>query len=538
MLVVPLVRNLLSKTYFPKSSYQTFESGVDHSLSRRDGSLGETVTVFFQTQLKVNASSIKFKSGYSTGIAEYVYVKQQYNNILFANAVTNVAFKNGKVVSFGNLFIQPSKNTLSTPSVPVDSVVLTAEKVLGRTYNNHPTSLEYLVQLDSSVALTHIIQVQNRTANTSYEAFVDVHSGRFISSIDFVSKAVYRVLPMFKQDLTEGFELLQDPQDTTSSPLGWHNDSTFTSTDTSGNNAIVYFDATLSATTSESALGLIFNYTQDPTISLSTQANLDTTRTNMFYIVNTMHDLAFTEAALNFQQTNVNGAGGVGGDRVLAGQSGQMNMYLWDLTDPMRDGALENDIVVHEIMTHGITNRITGGGTGRCLEIVESQGLGVMPWPIASPITDFILGSYVDGGVPIRSLTPPIRHAWYVRPQNPRLRGALISPCQLSDVGEVWANMLHNVHAELVSAHGFSKTARTDPTGSQGNVVFLHLFIDALALQPCQPDFLQARDAIIQADQNRYGGANKCLLWKVFASRGLGIGAVDYTDNFGVPKGC
>jgi hypothetical protein len=48
--------------------------------------------------------------------------------------------------------------------------------------------------------------------------------------------------------------------------------------------------------------------------------------------------------------------------------------------------------------------------------------------------------------------------------------------------------MLHNVHAALVNVHGLSTTARTDPTGSEGNVVFLHLFIDALALQPCQPD--------------------------------------------------
>ena len=48
--------------------------------------------------------------------------------------------------------------------------------------------------------------------------------------------------------------------------------------------------------------------------------------------------------------------------------------------------------------------------------------------------------------------------------------------------------MLHNVHAELIAAHGFSKTARSDASGSEGNVVFLHLFLDSFALQPCQPD--------------------------------------------------
>lgn len=42
---------------------------------------------------------------------------------------------------------------------------------------------------------------------------------------------------------------------------------------------------------------------------------------------------------------------------------------------PQRDGALENDIVVHE-MTHGVTNRMTGGGTGRCLQGTEAGGMG------------------------------------------------------------------------------------------------------------------------------------------------------------------
>jgi extracellular elastinolytic metalloproteinase len=47
--------------------------------------------------------------------------------------------------------------------------------------------------------------------------------------------------------------------------------------------------------------------------------------------------------------------------------------------------------------------------------------------------------------------------------------------------------MLHNVYAALVGEHGFSSTAFTTPDGPEGNVVFLHLMIDALALQPCEP---------------------------------------------------
>jgi len=36
---------------------------------------------------------------------------------------------------------------------------------------------------------------------------------------------------------------------------------------------------------------------------------------------------------------------------------------------------MENDVMIHE-MTHGITNRLTGGGTGRCLQTLEASGLG------------------------------------------------------------------------------------------------------------------------------------------------------------------
>ncbi|KAG8701491.1 hypothetical protein FRC09_005335 [Ceratobasidium sp. 395] len=87
-------------------------------------------------------------------------------------------------------------------------------------------------------------------------------------------------------------------------------------------------------------------------------------------------------------------------------------------------------------------------------------------------------------------------------------------------------------------ASGFSAN-KNDPTGTAGNIVQLHLFIDSLKLQPCNPTFISARNAIIQADANRYGGANKCLLWTAFAKRGLGNGATTTkTDNTALPSGC
>ena len=57
----------------------------------------------------------------------------------------------------------------------------------------------------------------------------------------------------------------------------------------------------------------------------------------------------------------------------------------------------------------------------------------------------------------------------------------------LTDWGFVWANILHYVNEALVEKYGFSTVAMTYPDGSEGNIVFLHLFIDALALQPAEP---------------------------------------------------
>jgi len=43
---------------------------------------------------------------------------------------------------------------------------------------------------------------------------------------------------------------------------------------------------------------------------------------------------------------------------------------------------------------------------------------------------------------------------------------------------------------------------------------------------PTRPSFLNARDGILQADQNLNGGANRCAIWTVFARHGMGVSAV------------
>ncbi|KDR76592.1 hypothetical protein GALMADRAFT_67220 [Galerina marginata CBS 339.88] len=548
------------ETFHPTSTFETFEAGIDHPLSKRAKfSLKDAAIAFVGSRLSKSPASVAFKSGFAGDVSQHAFLTQSHDAVPFANAVANVGFnKDQKVVSFGSSFVTPKTIASSTPTIPLADAIAAAEKALGGKFNNHPATLEFFAKPDNTAVLTHVIQIENDQTGAWVEAFVDAHSGDLISVTDFVSKASYLVLPMQKETLLDGFELLTDPADLVASPLGWHNTGT---ENTTGNNAIA-FKASQTATTGQSSPDLNFVFTQDPNSSPTAQVNIDAARVNAFYVVNTMHDLTyrygFTESSFNFQNSNFN-LGGVGNDRVTIsvqdaagtnnadfatppdGQSGRMRMFLFTSTNPNRDGALENDIVTHE-NTHGVTNRMTGGGTGRCLQTTEAGGMGegwsdtMADWneKTSADVPDYVLGQYViNNPLGIRT--------------HPYSTNAITNPLRYSDlkvrtevhaIGEVWANILHNVYANLVGAHGWSATARTDPTTSEGNVVFLHLFLDALALQPCNPTFLTARNAWIQADVNRYGGANACLLWKAFASRGLGVNAANHTDDTTVPPAC
>ncbi|KAJ8517459.1 hypothetical protein ONZ45_g5342 [Pleurotus djamor] len=563
-----VAQGLKIETFHPASTFETFGAGIDHPLSKRDNpDLEESAVAFIESKLGVAKDAITFKSGFSGEVAKHAFVKQTHDGVPFANAVANVAFNHdNKVVSFGSSFVKPTKIASSTPSISLKDAIVKAEAAIDGTHNDHPPTLEFLAMQDGSAVLTHVIQIQNEEAGTWVEAFIDAHTGELRSITDFVNKASYRVLPITSEILTQGFSTLTDPQDTVASPQGWHSDGTTSTTTTAGNNAIA-FKGTQSSVTSQSSSPLNFVFTQNPSAAPTTQANLDAARTNAFFVVNSVHDLSyrygFTEAAFNFQNNNFN-KGGRGNDRVTIsvqstagtnnadfstppdGQSGAMRLimisfrspvFLWTFTSPQRDGALENDIVVHE-NTHGITNRMTGGGTGRCLQTTEAGGMGegwsdaMADWTekTSSAVADYVMGQYViNDPAGIRS--------------HPYSTSATVNPLRYSSIASlnevhVWANMLHNVYASLVSAHGFSTTARTNPNGTEGNVVFLHLFLDALALQPCNPTLPTARDAWIQADANRFGGANTCLLWRAFASRGLGVGAANHRDSTTVPSGC
>ncbi|KAJ7464297.1 Fungalysin metallopeptidase-domain-containing protein [Mycena galericulata] len=558
-----IVNDVKIEVYHPASTYETFGTGVDHPLRKRGAGLDESSEAFIASHLGIDASNVAVHSSFAGEAASHAYAKQVANGIPFTNAVANVAFNtDDKVVAIGSSFVKPTKIASPTPSVSFDDAKNTAEAALDGTYLSEiPSTLEYFSKDDGSAVLVHALQIRNEDAGTWYNAFVDAHTNTLVSVTDYVAKASYLVLPITKEILTEGFETVGDPADPLASPDGWHSDGTTNTTTTAGNNVLTYKTSTTS-TTKESAAGLVFNYPQDATTSPTKAGNVDASRVNNFYLVNSVHDITyrygFTEAAFNFQNNNF-GLGGKGADRVTAsiqdsagtnnadfatppdGQSGHMRMYLFTSTTPDRDGALENDIPVHE-NTHGVTNRLTGGGTGACLQTTEAGGMGegwsdaMADWTekTSAAVPDYVMGTYVIND-PSGIRTHPYSTSSTV---NPLTYASLATLNEVHDIGEVWANLLHNIYAALVAQYGWSPDSRTNPDGTEGNIVHMHLFIDSLPLQPCNPTFLTARDAWLQADVNRYNGANRCLLWKTFASKGLGVNAANHVNNADIPSDC
>ncbi|CAE6472559.1 unnamed protein product [Rhizoctonia solani] len=559
------------QTYHPEPVFETYGvDGIVQPSSRRGlpSTNEEAAKAFLEKKLGVKPEALSRKSGHSSNNVANEYFRQSINNITIANAVANVALKDNKVVSFGASFVKPKSIAAATPRLTKEQAIIRAETAIGGKYNNLPTSLEYFAKDSDHVVLTHVVQVRNNETDEWYEAFVDADSGELVNVISFMAHASYRVIPFALQNPTDGFQTLVDPQDSVSSPDGWHryrlnfSNTTIITNATSGNNVLVFKSSVTDGLTKQSSAPDNYAYVFNP--ALEPAGNKDAASVNVFYVANMMHDLlyhyGFTESTYNFQYYNY-GKGGTGNDQVYIsvqdsektkfnnanfatpadGINGEMKLYVWNKTTPFRDGAFENDVVIHEY-THGLTSRMTGGGTARCLLTDESRGLGegwsdaladwVRQTSATSAAEDFIMGTYV--------YTKSIRDYPYSTSltTNPLTYGSLQTRTEVHAAGEVWANIWHEIYAALVAKLGFS-TDKRNANGTAGNIVALHLLVDALSLQPCNPTFISARDAVIQADANRYGGTNKCTLWNAFAKRGLGFDATTTkVDSKTVPGDC
>ncbi|KAH6581433.1 hypothetical protein BASA61_009071 [Batrachochytrium salamandrivorans] len=266
------------------------------------------------------------------------------------------------------------------------------------------------------------------------------------------------------------------------------------------------------------------------------------TAANMFHDIT--YQYGFTEQAGNFQKNNFN-KGGKGKDPViidiqssketdsaefstsLDGQPGVLTLCIYTATEPNRDPALDNTILIHEL-THGLSDRLTGGAqTKICMTDTESLGLSEGYSDIVAMIltakpedtrnTIKVIGEYVEGdsrGIRDYPYTTDMRF-------NPLAYKDAVGETNQHRLGEIWATMLWEVYWNFVDAHGFSANLH-DATQKEGNIIFLQLLVGTLMIQPCDPTFISARDAMLAADDAYYDGVHEHLIIKGFFKRGLG----------------
>lgn len=216
-----------------------------------------------------------------------------------------------------------------------------------------------------------------------------------------------------------------------------------------------------------------------------------------------------------------------------------------------RDSDYDSGIIAHEY-GHGVSNRLTGGpGTTSCLGNQEQMGEG---W--SDFLGLFMTTTSANNATEVRGIGtypsfqatngPGIRPYPYTTDMNvnPMTYATISSGVSVPHgVGSVWCTVLWDMYWALVDRYGFDDDLYH---GTGGNNLALRLVQQGMKLQPCSPGFVTGRDGILAADQALTGGANTCLLWEVFARRGLGINASqgssntigDEVEDFTEPSNC
>ena len=230
---------------------------------------------------------------------------------------------------------------------------------------------------------------------------------------------------------------------------------------------------------------------------------------------------------------------------------------------PRRDSDLDSAVIVHEY-GHGISIRLTGGpATNSCLSTPQQGGEGwsdffglvLTAQPHHTASTPRGIGTYLtyeDDLATARGIRPyPYTTDMSVNPQTygHLTTGKLSVP---HGVGSVWATTLWDMYWALVSgvperglpALGFRQDLYDTTSPLAGNQIALRLVMDGLKLQPCDPSFIEARNAILAADQATFGGQYSCYIWWAFARRGMGVNAddgndsLDVSEDFSTPASC
>ncbi len=206
-----------------------------------------------------------------------------------------------------------------------------------------------------------------------------------------------------------------------------------------------------------------------------------------------------------------------------------------DLTGPkFLDGDFDNGIIAHEY-AHGISNRLTGGpANANCLGNAEQMGEGWSDYfslvttakkgqigKDAKTVGTFALRQEVNGtGIRAYPYSTDMK-------VNPNVYEDIIG-AEIHRLGEIWTSCTWDLYWEFVNLYGFDEDLIN---GNGGNNKAVKLVIAGMKLQPCSPGFVDGRDGIIAADKLLFNGIHECLIWKVFARRGLGFNANQGSSN-------
>lgn len=320
------------------------------------------------------------------------------------------------------------------------------------------------------------------------------------------------------------------------------------------NNTTVYLDRDATANSPDlprlTAADGNFSFPVDLTKEPTEPDNQKAAQVNLFYWINRYHDIlysfGFNEAAGNFQTNNF-GLQGLGNDAVRGeaqdgagvnnanfatgpdGGLGRVQMFLWTRSTPARDGDFDQGVIIHEL-THGLSNRLIGNATGLGGSQGGGMGEGWSDWfglALLAKESDDLNGEYAVGQYVINNFTRGIRR--YPYSTKPGVFPLTYKDIRLStevhNVGEIWCNTLWEMRAALIQKYGFK----------EGQRQAIQLVVDGMKLSPVLPTFVDARNAIIVADRANNNGANQCLLWQVFAKRGLGFRAETLGVSDGAP---
>ncbi|MBF9221551.1 M36 family metallopeptidase [Hymenobacter ruricola] len=227
----------------------------------------------------------------------------------------------------------------------------------------------------------------------------------------------------------------------------------------------------------------------------------------------------------------------------LAGQLNAGATVQLTLNAPLQlDGDFDSGIMAHEY-GHGISNRLTGGGPNvSCLGNAEQAGEGwsdffalmmTTDWT-ATPLTDGPrarpMGTYVQGqatsGSGIRRY--PYSTSLAV---NPLTYADMAASTEVHNIGEIWAATLWDMTWNIIQQQSSIEPNLYNSASTGGNAVALQLVMQGLKMQPCEPGYLDGRDAILAADSLLYGGRYHCAIWGAFARRGMGYSAREGSSN-------